>query len=65
VLNIRLAALTLALWVVNLAVGSAGLMMLLFVAWISAPIGTFANSIQDLRIEEAPLLAGDTPLGDD
>ncbi len=63
--NIGLAVLTLAMWIANLAVGSVAFMMLLFVVWISAPIGTFANAIQDLRIEEAPQLVGDNPPGNE
>lgn len=53
--NMVLALATAALWVVCMITGSVGLLMLAFVAWISAPIGTFANSILELRVEDAPI----------
>jgi hypothetical protein len=63
--NIGQAAATGVLWVACMVTGSVGLLMLSFVAWISAPIGTFANSILELRIEDAPADAvTDSPPGD-
>lgn len=52
--NIGLAIATGGLWIFCLITGSVGLLMLAFVGWISVPIGTFANSILELRIEAAP-----------
>jgi hypothetical protein len=50
--NMILAAASGALWVACIVTASVGLLMLTFVGWISAPIGTFANSI--LELEDAP-----------
>ena len=51
---IAFAALVAGLWLVNLVVASAGFLMLLFVGWIAGPIGTFANAILEIRVEDAP-----------
>lgn len=51
--NMGLALVAAAFWVACAVTGSVGLLMLTFVAWISAPLGTFANSILDLRIEDS------------
>ncbi len=48
-----LAAASAAIWIVCILTASVGLMMFSFVAWISAPIGTFANSI--LELEDPPI----------
>jgi hypothetical protein len=56
--NVFLVFVTAAIWLVALLTAEVGWLMLSFVAWISAPIGTFANSILDLRIEDVP----DNPL---
>jgi hypothetical protein len=52
--NLILAAASALIWVVALITAGVGWLMLAFVAWISAPIGTFANSILELRVEDAP-----------
>jgi hypothetical protein len=52
--NLGLIGATAAIWLVALITAHVGWLMLSFVAWISAPIGTFANSILDLRVEDAP-----------
>lgn len=51
--NMGLASASAVLWLACIFTASVGLLMLSFVAWISAPIGTFANSI--LELEDAPL----------
>lgn len=51
--NIALAGVSVVVWLACIFTASVGLMMLTFVAWISAPIGTFANSI--LELEDSPL----------
>lgn len=53
--NIVLSFVTAGLWAACFVTGSVGMLMLAFVAWISAPIGTFANSILELKIEDAPI----------
>ncbi len=53
-INLALAGAAAALWMACLISASVGLLMLTFVAWLSAPIKTFARSILELRIEEAP-----------
>ncbi len=52
-LNMVLAAASGMLWVACIITASVGLLMLSFVGWISAPIGTFANSI--IELEDSPL----------
>jgi hypothetical protein len=52
-INLVLAAASGALWIVSIVTASVGMLMLSFVAWISAPIGTFANSI--LELEDGPV----------
>lgn len=52
--TVALSAVAALGWAVNVLLASVGLLMLLFVVWIAAPIGTFANSILELRIDEAP-----------
>lgn len=39
-------------WAANVYLASVGLLMLLFVIWISAAIGTFMNAIADFRPED-------------
>lgn len=51
--NMGLASASAILWIACVISASVGLLMLSFVVWISAPIGTFANSI--LELEDSPL----------
>lgn len=49
---IVLAGATFVLWIANLWFASVGFLMLLFVLWLSAGIGTFMNAILELRTDD-------------
>lgn len=50
-INILVASLTVVGWALNIWIASVGFLMLLFVLWLNAPIGTFMNAIIELRVD--------------
>lgn len=49
--NISIGVVTAALWILDIVVASVGLLMLLFVIWLSGAIGTFMNVILELKAD--------------